>query len=212
MVTTTGHRSSQVKDTPRPFRLHKDGLVILRRAIRISPRALREAKRQARYVGRIFNHTDAGHPNDRKRGQKTFQTDTVSEAATLVRDVRTALKDAVPMSSAHTVGPALVLHSKPGCQRQAAHCDYEPAADLLTCPDDDIPLLTVVALEPDTHLDVWPGAIRHVGRKLPITTTTKIHRVQLDLGPGDVVVFRGDLPHAGSAYPDRANTRLHFHR
>lgn len=82
-----------------------------------------------------------------------------------------------------------VLRSLPGCARQQAHTDFDPAGFPARAP----PFAVLVALEDGTRLHTWDGG--HV-----------LH----ELGAGDVLVFRGDVPHAGAAYA-RENTRLHFY-
>jgi len=59
----------------------------------------------------------------------------------------------------------------------------------------------MVALEDGTRIDVWPRAI---GFDFP----DPIHCHQLQLNRGDVLVFRGDLVHAGAA-SEHCNTRVH---
>jgi len=80
----------------------------------------------------------------------------------------------------------MAIHSAAGCQEQAAHCDFDPKSPCF-------PVGVIVALQDDTFVDVWPGK-------------TKAERHKVTLSKGDVLVFRGDCVHAGSAFP---NTRLH---
>jgi hypothetical protein len=61
-----------------------------------------------------------------------------------------------------------------------------------------------VALQDGTTLDVWPGALTTEPGRWPAS----IPRCQVRLQAGDVLLFRGDLVHAGSAY-NAANVRLH---
>jgi hypothetical protein len=93
----------------------------------------------------------------------------------------------------------VILKSKAGCQKQAAHTDYIPIPDILNAADDKIPLLFLLALEDNTKLLVWPKS--HM-------LLTVISHVELHLNAGDAVVFRGDLVHAGASY-DIDNIRVH---
>ena len=56
----------------------------------------------------------------------------------------------------------VVLRSEPGCQSQLPHTDYpEQMADGSAWYDwrsNDVPLGCVLALQDETHFDVWPGA------------------------------------------------------
>ena len=79
----------------------------------------------------------------------------------------------------------VVLHSSPMCKQQPWHYDYDPeevrAASIK-------PLGVLVALQDNTRFE----------------TRRKTHI----LSRGDVLVFRGDVVHAGAAY-DTENTRMH---
>lgn len=66
-----------------------------------------------------------------------------------------------------------------------------------------MPLAVLIALEKRTTLNVWPKAIRNLqGVDNPIKSKL------ISLNPGDMLIFRGDLVHAGSKYKDE-NVRLH---
>jgi hypothetical protein len=64
-----------------------------------------------------------------------------------------------------------------------------------------VPLAAMVALMDDTYLDVWPEAIR-----FDQTNVFQCQRVLLKAG--DVLVFRGDLAHAGADF-SQFNLRVH---
>ena len=103
----------------------------------------------------------------------------------------------------------VVIHSRPGCQDQAAHCDYGPSEDLANADDSEMPLSALVALMPGTKLNVWPKSIR-----LSTTSESDLAKVKpisckvVELEEGDILVFRGDLVHAGSSYSED-NYRIH---
>ena len=93
----------------------------------------------------------------------------------------------------------VILKSKAGCHKQAAHMDYIPTPDILNATDDKIPLLFLLALEDKTKLLVWPQS--HTLHKT-------ISHIEINLNAGDAVVFRGDLVHAGASY-ETDNIRVH---
>ena len=87
----------------------------------------------------------------------------------------------------------VVLRSKPGSKRQQPHQDYEPSKKLSECPNDKYPLAIICALMDGTTLNVWDKDEKE-----------KIQH----LNKGDILIFRGDLIHAGSAY-ENENIRMH---
>jgi hypothetical protein len=86
----------------------------------------------------------------------------------------------------------VVLRSEANSKRQQAHHDYIPSSELNSCPDNQFPLAVLCSLMPDTKLNVWINNKEIVAK----------------LGAGDLLIFRGDFTHAGSAY-DKENVRLH---
>jgi hypothetical protein len=65
--------------------------------------------------------------------------------------------------------------------------------------DDDVPLGCLIALEEGASFVIWPRSIRSNYVKDSINVV---------LRPGDIIVFRGDLVHAGAAYQE-TNHRIH---
>lgn len=147
----------------------------------------------------IFNYNTETARNDRRRRQ-------VNMPVALSRGLAERLDTLVGRRAAAT--DFVILESRPGCQIQAAHTDYVPDDALRATPDDTMPLLAVIALQPATTLEVWPASHRLVRRTRLTRVTPKIARHTVTLDAGDVIVFRGDLVHAGSAYKAR-NIRLH---
>jgi len=86
----------------------------------------------------------------------------------------------------------VVLHSKLGSKRQQPHHDYEPSEKLSNCPDNKFPLAILSALMDKTTLNVWLDGKEEVAQ----------------LSKGDILIFRGDFIHAGSAYEEE-NVRMH---
>jgi hypothetical protein len=174
--------------------LHRDGYAVLHNWITIPERELTAFQKRAADADPIFNGPGR---NDRRRRQLTLKPRDGTWLATIRHRLAAEFG-----STGHTPAGFVLLASDPGCARQAAHQDYVPDDALLATPDDSMPLLFLLALEPDTALDVWPGSHR---------ATERIERTTLRLGPGDAVLFRGDLIHAGSAYETAPNCRIHVY-
>lgn len=104
-----------------------------------------------------------------------------------------------------------LLWSKEGCQRQLPHADYSYSVLQEARRDHGMtestpPLSAVLALQ-DCTLDIWPGALI-LKKKDPLKAPVERKLVQLK--QGQLLIFRGDLIHAGSAYAS-SNFRLHFY-
>ena len=169
-----------------------DGFVFLKDFA--DPTALRTAVEPYREKTEyIFNGTGR---NDHKRRQ-------VKLPLRMMKSLQEKLQEKYPQ---HQIQEFVLLRSLPGCQQQQAHTDYIPDSSLLTCSSEQLPLLFVFALEPNTCLIVWPGShkiVRGLGRtKEPFVPAVLV------LDAGDAVVFRADLVHAGAAY-DSENIRIH---
>lgn len=200
-------------------RLHSDGYTIVRGALTVDAEQHAAMVRYARDHGRaIFNHrddrqrADGGHGrNDLRRRQCTVGR---QRAPKPVLNVIKAAESAIVehgWSEGRTLSSWALLRSLPGCQRQAAHADYVPSEQLVAAADDDMPLAVLVALQDGTTLDVWPRSIRLIGAGADqVRDRACIRRHTVQLNAGDVLAFRGDLVHAGSAY-DSENVRLHVY-
>jgi ectoine hydroxylase-related dioxygenase (phytanoyl-CoA dioxygenase family) len=176
--------------------LHRDGYAVLRNWITIPDRELTALQKRAADAEPIFNGSGR---NDRRRRQLTLRL----RDGTWLGSIRERLA-AEFAATGHTPTGFVLLASDPGCVRQAAHQDYVPDDTLRSVTDDAMPLLFLLALEDNTMLDVWPGSHRPSG-------ATRIRRETLCLDPGDAVLFRGDLVHAGSAYETVPNCRVHVY-
>ena len=87
------------------------------------------------------------------------------------------------------MGEASVLFSHPGCKRQQLHWDYDPAK------------ISKLRIKPLGILFAFEYG-----------TSMYIHNIgKVILQPGDALVFAGDVVHAGDAYPDTSNVRLHLY-
>jgi hypothetical protein len=97
-----------------------------------------------------------------------------------------------------------ILFSAPGCKRQQSHTDYEPRGGILDVGHEEMPLAAVLALEDQTNLVVWPNFIGY-----DFEGFDRENGEVAEFNAGDLLIFRGDLVHAGAGYPDRSNVRLH---
>jgi ectoine hydroxylase-related dioxygenase (phytanoyl-CoA dioxygenase family) len=110
-----------------------------------------------------------------------------------------------------------VLQSLPGCKSQQPHTDYVPTEQFIKKMNEldtqenhrKMPLLCLVALEPNTYLDVWENSTRLITSSEDILSPDPVLN-RLCLQAGDVLLFRPDLIHAGSSYVEE-NIRLHVY-
>ena len=90
------------------------------------------------------------------------------------------------------------LHSQPGCRKQKLHYDYPPdeCRSEGKGPGFRKPCSVILALQDGARLLVWDAATRN---QIPVV-----------LYAGDVLVFDGDVGHAGADYYV-SNTRVHVY-
>ena len=173
--------------------LGRDGYYVVKAAVNDVHELMQQAEKVLRkHKWVIFNDNEKSTKNDRKRAQAALQTGPRLPAAV------------TRLLQPNCIWTWHVLESKPGCQRQAAHTDYE--INRFDACNPDVPHSVIVALQSDTYLDVWPGAHHMYRRDIWPTSSINVRRVILQ--PGDVLLFRADTVHAGSAYTNR-NVRLH---
>ncbi len=155
----------------------------------------------------VFNEGEDGEFGDSKRLQIHVERNTWPADCGKFFDTFTkALLNIMPRRAPNDM---VVLYSMAGCQKQGAHSDWT-AEELANVVDDGVfggySVGCLLALEPDTSLLVWPGSScldddNRAGERP--------HRVVLQ--PGDLIVFRADLVHAGDEYPHESNIRLHVY-
>lgn len=93
-----------------------------------------------------------------------------------------------------------ILKSLAGGGEQDSHQDFPRVETSRARKDKDtIQAGLLVGLMPDTHIIVYEGCFAEADAE---------KRLKVGYGPGDVVLFRGDLVHAGAAFPD-LNYRVH---
>ncbi len=147
----------------------------------------------------IFNNVkgvDSRH-NDKKRVQ--LSVDKIVEAASFKAALTARLAQHFPR---HTVDAMVALMSKLMCEAQLEHTDYSPKT-LVGAADETMQLASLCALMDGTLFDVWPGAIR-------FDRTRSYKSMQIKLNKGDVLIFRGDLVHAGAGcLGETENVRIH---
>lgn len=164
-----------------------------------------EERFNSKTVGVIFNSVDVygdGVQGDGKRQQQLLSKLRDKRLDRLIQSVGQTAAKIVPT---HTATAWRVLFSDAGCDEQSPHADFRPTDKLRRCRDQDFPLSMLIALMPETKLAVWPSSVGWMrdGQQFPIRAKKEV----LNLEPGDVLVFRGDLVHAGAAYA-KGNFRL----
>lgn len=124
--------------------------------------------------------------------------------------------DSINLMDKNTGGITLLV-SESGCKAQLPHADYQysvlkgankpcPEGKRATMKGVEVPLGAIFALE-DCTLEVWPGALL---LKPGVTSGPWIKKKQIRLEAGKMLIFRGDLVHAGSPYQSMS-MRLHFY-
>ena len=157
--------------------------------------------------------------NDNKRNQVKLHVDNLN-IATWVVYLESVIRSLHPIENLK-FKDWNILQSLSGCKAQQPHTDYVPDQKfidkmfVLDVPPNQskIPLLCLVALEPNTYLDIWENSIQLITQSEEILKdilNPGIERVRITLQPGDILLFRPDLVHAGSAY-ENENVRLHVY-
>ena len=87
--------------------------------------------------------------------------------------------------------------------KQPAHFDFDPSK-VVHLPDNQKPLLTLVALEDNTYMDVW------VGYKLLLdgSLCTPLRSTRIKLNKGDLLVFLGACTTSGCIVISQFSTRM----
>lgn len=156
----------------------------------------------------VFNGGGEGENGDSKRLQIHVERNMWPADCTKFFDsVTKALLNVMPRRAPNDM---VVLYSMAGCQKQGAHSDWT-ADELANVVNDGVfggySVGCLLSLEPDTSLLVWPGSSCLVDGD--DAQDDRPQRVILQ--PGDLLMFRADLVHAGDAYPYESNMRLHVY-
>ena len=153
----------------------------------------RKAKNSWRY---IFN------PNKKRMQCKDFKSFSFKCVDEAIRFLKTINKELEPRQ-------LVALKTEEDAKKQFCHTDYNPEM-IFDLPDHHMPLLLMIPLEDNTTLHIW-----NPSRAILAGTYrfTKVKSSVLTINKGDLVVFRGDLIHAGSEWNGSAKYRLHcyFH-
>ena len=160
----------------------------------------------------IFNNDIDDVVNDNLRSTTQYPSDN-STLNNFREDIGRVLSDIVgSFNTKRAMRDMTILRSQSGCKDQLPHTDYI-AGDLERVldydNDDDMPLSCIVVCMDNTYLNVWPGAIKCFNSNND-GNNKQFECVRLNLNAGDVLIFRGDLVHAGSAY-DEKNVRIHVY-
>lgn len=176
------------------------------KTMNIDVEALKQEVRTQRLLDVIFNDSSSSMTmdpcGDQKRKQILFKEGKWSPKTTIiVGNIRASLRDVFPK---RTSNDHVFLLSEPGCADQRAHCDWDPdLGQELT--DDGVfggyPLGALLALEPNTALNVWPNSIG-------FDPHTSYGHERIVFGAGDLLLFRADLIHSGASFGE-SNLRVH---
>ena len=149
-------RTHQKLPTVQKENLHIAGYQIIQHAIEIDERVLTNVQTACtKRMGAIFNHNEMNPHNDHKRRQRNLSLKT-QYMLKFDENVRKIVKSNVNTDLIPT--NPVILHSRPGCQPQAAHCDYIPDEALKAVTDEQMPLAALICLMPKTHLKIWPNS------------------------------------------------------
>ena len=187
----------------RTVRLRQDGEIVLERTadgeLPDGCRIYRKAVEPALLSAELPVFQDEADARSRiiTAGQKGKQRRQykVSSQKVVPQAMLGALKGAGELEG-RTPSEVNVLDSLPGCKEQKLHWDYDPG--LIDCLPNGRPkpCSAIMAMQPGTRLCVYDEAKKAV--------------VKVALGPGDILVFDGDVAHYGAWYATR-NTRMHVY-
>jgi len=188
------------------FSLDVDGFEIIRGGFAVSEAELDALLRHAMSGNDvIFNNASVGdEENDGLRSQVPFEKFVPMDdvAAALQQRLNVMHREMYPQL---TPNDTVILRSDAGCADQRSHTDYTPIdLRMPLAGAKEMPLASVVALMANTFFDVWVGAVNCFG-----STNDRIFRHRrLVLNAGDMLIFRGDLVHAGAGF-GVFNIRIH---
>jgi len=199
------------------------GFIIFRGALRITEHDREALLRMARpSTGKtkvIFNAETEGdvsiHSGDGRRSQLFLDE---SPGVRVAQDVSRRFKAfAASKLPNHVPNSPVLIRSEPGCAVQPPHCDADltaasVASACTTSATRFAPCAMLVAIQEGSYFDAWPNTpelMRTSALRLCAAPAESVPHVLVFLQPGDVILFRGDLVHAGSAYT-KANTRFHM--
>lgn len=199
-------------------RLNEDGYVLLKKIAMVPDRVQKYFFKLAENNARvIFNHNEKSNTDDRKRTQKKINR----KSKYVDNFMKTVDNQLVTMFPNLKINDWVLIKSYPGCKDQAAHTDYPPSDDMTD--ESNIPVNAMVAIQDSTFVRVWPKSHRLICNDLyddkgkntwdemsiqEYESFQKIRPYKIQFDRGDMLIFRGDLVHAGSSYAD-SNVRMH---
>jgi hypothetical protein len=187
------------------FVLHQDGFQVFPGMMTncISQDLIDTCKTRCKEVGEVvFNNSRKvnSRQNDKKRMQLSVDRIDGAAIARFKQVLTERLSGVLPH---HKVSSMVTLLSKLFCEAQLAHTDFSPdTLSNVLLDDNKMPLACLVVLMDGTLFDVWPGAIR-------FDKNRDYKPLPIRLRAGDVLIFRGDLVHAGAAIGAVENVRFH---
>lgn len=185
--------------------LHSNGYIHIKNAVNVTDKDISFYIEKSKWSARIFNDNEFS-PDDKLRKQRRINTE--NPTCKHFKDMTKLLQKKFPL---HNFNEAVIIKSLAGCGRQAAHCDYVESHDIVTCPDNMIPLGVLGSIEKGSKIVVWPKShMLMYGLNNDLENDNKIEFKEINLLPGDILVFRGDLVHAGAAY-EKDNMRVHIY-
>ena len=196
--------------------INKTGYQIYKSTLRLTADELILARLMAENGITIFNHWDIAK-DDSKRIQTHFSSirDAQNQTDERMQVIEKIQNHIINFCHTHVPGnsvqdPVFIL-SLPGCNEQPPHCDYNPASfEKNIYPHGPFGLLLCLE-EQGTQFVVWEGSHRTIRRGKTRSSNTGINnmlRKVICLDPGDILIFRGDLVHAGAGF-DNLNVRVH---
>jgi hypothetical protein len=180
--------------------LHRRGFQVFKNVLRVDEETKREIR--ATKTAAIFNGDDGARlTTDGKRRQTMEGAEWTKKVTPRLEGVFRELDLLRCSRGEKTLNTLVALMSMKRDPRskkkyQPPHADSAERNSLLDAPVDDVPLACIVALQDGTRLHVWPF---DTGKEEVVT-----------LNEGDMILFRGDLGHAGAEY-DEENWRLHIY-
>jgi len=186
--------------------LDTEGFVVIKHAINIPTDVYNEIVVQINTQSTNFRNDNEKSEDDKKRYRTDLQTDKPC-VQTFDKNTTVLLTDIInKINPESRVYPWRIFKSVSGCQNQLAHCDFHQHKDFLKYYDSNAILSVILALERSTKFHVWPKSINSINptKQKP----SHIKRSTINMNAGDIIIFRGDLIHAGAGY-FRDNYRMH---
>ena len=174
------------------------GYFVLRTAIEISPEEYSDLVAYSKPKNSpIFNYS-ATRKSDGKRLQSN-----IPRKNPVFKRILSLCKSVLPKTLPNN---PVIITSFAGCQEQAPHCDWN-VFDFSGDDCDGCPYGFLLCIDETCELVVWESS--HLTVRLSQIDEERLpEKKRIYLKRGDVLIFRGDLIHAGASY-ETENIRLH---